>query len=109
MGLSATPSNIYKRSTTGAAEGAMHADKHAENRQACVGGSWTDSEHAHTVALLIQKLGSAEIGDLHVHVLAEQDVLRLEVAVNNTAAVHVLQGKDNFRDVEAGALLVEGA
>ena len=50
---------------------------------------------------LSDELGQAEVGDLHLALRVDQDVLRLHVAVHHALAVGVLQGAaDRWHQLE---------
>jgi len=51
----------------------------------------------------------AEVGDFEVAVLVEEEILRLEVAVEDAAAVAEVDGGDELLEVEARRLLSEAA
>lgn len=57
----------------------------------------------------LEHLGRAEVGDHDVHVLVQQYVLRLEVAVDHVHVVQVLEGDQNLARVEFRAFDVERA
>ena len=48
-------------------------------------------QHHPTVAVFIEDLGDAEVGDLHSALRIQQDVLRFDVAVQHALAVGILQ------------------
>jgi hypothetical protein len=83
---------------------------------------------AHTVVAAVQNLAGSKVGQLHVHVLVQQNVLWLEVSANrisvserreggtaqvrglpvdDPALVHVLEAQKDFRHIETGANLVK--
>lgn len=49
----------------------------------------------------------AEVDELHVLVLVEEDVLQLDVSVGNALAVAVLQGHEDLAEDAAGLFLIE--
>ena len=49
-------------------------------------------------------LAEAEIGQAQVALGVNQNVLRLEIAVNDALTVHMLQRQHNLRSVELGSL-----
>lgn len=56
-----------------------------------------------------QLLREAEVGDLEVAVLVEQQVLRLQVAVDDALRVQVLEGRGDLRAVEVAGRRAEPA
>ena len=61
------------------------------------------------IACLPGQSGEPEVAHLDVPVAVEDQVLRLEVAVDDRLGVHQLEGEDDRRGVELGRLLVEPA
>lgn len=55
----------------------------------------------------LKHFGRAEIGDHDVHVLVQQDILRLQVAVDDVHVMQILQGDQNLARVEFRAFDVE--
>ena len=55
----------------------------------------------------LDNLGEAEIGQLAVSVLAQEKILRLEIAMDDVLAVDVLEGKGDLEGVELGLLVGE--
>lgn len=56
-----------------------------------------------------QLLGHAEVRELHITVLGEQNVRRFDVAVDLLLGVQVLQAFENFTQDDGDVLLVERA
>lgn len=61
----------------------------------------------HGAFLLVTELefgGKPEVSNFEIHVVVEEDVAHLEVAVDDAVAVHVLEGGDDLVHVVAGLL-----
>ena len=58
---------------------------------------------------VLEDLRAAKVCDEHVHLLVQQDVLWLEIAMDDAEAVKVLKAVQDLRRVELGALDVERA
>ena len=55
----------------------------------------------------LEHLGKAKVAELGVAPLVDEDVLRLEVAVDDVVSVEVLEGEDDGGDVELGNVFVD--
>ncbi len=62
----------------------------------------TPSGRGETVRLAAHELGQPEIGDLHPAALIQQDILRLDVAMDHAGIVGVLQGVADLRHDRQG-------
>ena len=58
---------------------------------------------------VLDDLGEAEVGDLHVAVGVVEDVLGLEIPVDDVEMMQVLEGEHDLRGVEARGLLAVAA
>ena len=63
-----------------------------------------DVPRVHLVALLLEDLGHAEVGDLGVHLVVEEHVAGLEVPVDDLEARVLVEVQDAARDAQDDAL-----
>jgi hypothetical protein len=62
---------------------------------------------AHGVSLVLHKLGKSKVGQLEVAARIEDEVLRLEIAVDDRLLVQILESKQHLGTIEACATLGE--
>lgn len=79
----------------------------AENLRGHVRWSSALGVEKSVVVALFWECGEAEVGDLEVAIVIEEEVLRLEVAVGDAAAVAELDGAYELAEVAAGLVLGE--
>ena len=65
---------------------------------------WPAPVKRQVLGLAADQLGQAEVGDLHPALLVQQDVLRLDVAVDDAVVVGVLEGLADLRHDGQGLL-----
>jgi len=73
---------------------------------------WGHIGHRTSVALeLVNALvaSEAEVGDLQVELFVNEDVLELQVSMNASETVHVVEGSNELRHKEPAGVLAHGA
>merc|ERR1719215_1019171 len=64
---------------------------------------------AQGVGSVLNDLCEAKVGQLHVAIVIDEDVLRLEIAVNDVVVMAILEDRCYLRSVEHRRVVVEAA